>query len=994
MGQYTFSYKGKTYSLEAKRPPTQAEAEIYIAEKNLAELTKPSEDSSLWKTAVSPLKAGLELLGRPGEFVSGTIGGMAQTGSLVEGLKRGGRALFEPELVDSKIDEHTSKVLEEQGLLKDHPWLRAGVGFAGDVLADPLNLLGGAGVVRGLAKKALVAVGTTATAADKALLIQNPLRTAWQTSVVPTGAQAIQSLQGLPIVRGMFPDLPLKTITGASGETAEELGYLAKKGRQHANTKSDEIAGNWATTFGLTPEERYLIPESIREPGGDAWTLAQTTIAAEAAQGGSRLKDAITDYKRLTHDVWQTNVAEGHMRATGLPKQLAKELISEARSLHPEEKQLLKHVFQSPTVMNEFGQITATGLAEIHQALLSVKSSSKLHHVAQRLVADLQPTTRNMAGTPQTLPVVKFETLDFSAKGTPIFSTERPNFISQAAVTDLSVPEVRGLKAPFHELSPALASRNPQNLSWAEYRKRGGVTDAVDILKKHYHMSHRATANKNQMLAYARNFASKTPADGYREVAPDILAILPETVRTQFQQVHFPNAIVDQIEHVKERLDDPIRVEGALRRGLKLWKAYRTSANLPAHQAGNFVGNFGSIYAATDYSPDEIAKAVATATQVMRGTGEFSSFAVPGGTLTHKDFIKILDSYGLGTKAAPIIGKPSKGPARLGGLQAEMIQDRKLTPWAKTIFGQTDTPLAVLNPENAMFAKLQELNQHLIEDPAKMALMYLDMKSGKSADRAMLNVRKILIDYDDLTDFEKNYMRDFVPFYTWTRKTIPLQLAALAQRPAKASHQRRLFDLAFELNAGSEDPIDRKDLPPYLQRPNVFPIPGLKGGEDERPIYAKLPLPLYELEKLTADPERFLGESSFMLNPLLRMGIEHAIDRPVGAPSYVSLGDPDVPAGLLGRVAGTAGLGSVVGAWQDPETEQWRQSARGRWISNEVPIPFSAGVRTADPGGATSTGLNPFIELLLRGAGLSPTGVSEEVLARGRREKTRKDNQE
>jgi len=55
----------------------------------------------------------------------------------------------------------------------------------------------------------------------------------------------------------------------------------------------------------------------------------------------------------------------------------------------------------------------------------------------------------------------------------------------------------------------------------------------------------------------------------------------------------------------------------------------------------------------------------------------------------------------------------------------------------------------------------------------------------KSAKAAGQRVRKFNIDYGDLTPFEQKYMKRIVPFYTWMRKNIPLQLETLAMDPGK-----------------------------------------------------------------------------------------------------------------------------------------------------------------------------------------------------------------
>lgn len=51
---------------------------------------------------------------------------------------------------------------------------------------------------------------------------------------------------------------------------------------------------------------------------------------------------------------------------------------------------------------------------------------------------------------------------------------------------------------------------------------------------------------------------------------------------------------------------------------------------------------------------------------------------------------------------------------------------------------------------------------------------------------ASLLTKALQFDYDDLSDFERTWMRGFaVPFYTWTRNNVPLQLRALMHEPGK-----------------------------------------------------------------------------------------------------------------------------------------------------------------------------------------------------------------
>lgn len=71
------------------------------------------------------------------------------------------------------------------------------------------------------------------------------------------------------------------------------------------------------------------------------------------------------------------------------------------------------------------------------------------------------------------------------------------------------------------------------------------------------------------------------------------------------------------------------------------------------------------------------------------------------------------------------------------------------------------------------------------ENNARLAHFIQRIKEGHTIDDAAMSVKKFLFDYGDLTEIEKGIFKRFVPFYTWTRKNIPLQFEALFKQPAK-----------------------------------------------------------------------------------------------------------------------------------------------------------------------------------------------------------------
>src|SRR5690606_8936785 len=63
--------------------------------------------------------------------------------------------------------------------------------------------------------------------------------------------------------------------------------------------------------------------------------------------------------------------------------------------------------------------------------------------------------------------------------------------------------------------------------------------------------------------------------------------------------------------------------------------------------------------------------------------------------------------------------------------------------------------------------------------------LFMDVyvKTGGDVDAAIAAVHKYHFDYDDLSAVERSVMRRLVPFYTWTRKNLPLQIEMMARNP-------------------------------------------------------------------------------------------------------------------------------------------------------------------------------------------------------------------
>lgn len=73
----------------------------------------------------------------------------------------------------------------------------------------------------------------------------------------------------------------------------------------------------------------------------------------------------------------------------------------------------------------------------------------------------------------------------------------------------------------------------------------------------------------------------------------------------------------------------------------------------------------------------------------------------------------------------------------------------------------------------------------IVEDNAKAAHFLNRVRKGDSFEKASMSVKKYMFDYGELTQFEREVMKSVIPFYTWMRKNIPLQITAILENPGR-----------------------------------------------------------------------------------------------------------------------------------------------------------------------------------------------------------------
>lgn len=171
-------------------------------------------------------------------------------------------------------------------------------------------------------------------------------------------------------------------------------------------------------------------------------------------------------------------------------------------------------------------------------------------------------------------------------------------------------------------------------------------------------------------------------------------------------------------------------------------------------------------------------------------------------------------------QSADLLVKFSKRPDDLTDVEKEIIAeayDRGVIGQGFTADFVRDNPFAV--PENKAQALAQKMEKtayvrmarkvgELTDDYTRMALFLYTKRITGSYDIAANTVRKFLFNYHELTQADKFVRATMMPFWTWMKNNIPLQLQQILQQPRYYAAISNLRDATFD---------DSEDYPTYVK---------------------------------------------------------------------------------------------------------------------------------------------------------------------------------
>lgn len=159
---------------------------------------------------------------------------------------------------------------------------------------------------------------------------------------------------------------------------------------------------------------------------------------------------------------------------------------------------------------------------------------------------------------------------------------------------------------------------------------------------------------------------------------------------------------------------------------------------------------------------------------------------------------------------------------------------------------------------------------NFIETQQKATAYIAAIRSGKSVDEALELATRAGFDYRALTQFESKVLRRLIPFYSFTRKNIELQLRTLGENPERIGNIINLLE-----NAGNVSEEEREGLPDYAQENFAIKTGTSKNGLPE--IASGLGTPIEQITNLFGkNPVQKIAAT---LNPVFKVPLERAFGK-------------------------------------------------------------------------------------------------------------------
>lgn len=217
------------------------------------------------------------------------------------------------------------------------------------------------------------------------------------------------------------------------------------------------------------------------------------------------------------------------------------------------------------------------------------------------------------------------------------------------------------------------------------------------------------------------------------------------------------------------------------------------------------------------------------------------------------------------------------------GIQSDFVNPTMRGGWADKIAN---------NKATRMLGNANEFTENSVRLP-----MALDsLRKGYSYDESIMRITQFHFDYTDLSSFDEG-MKNFIPFWVWTSRNLPLQFTSMLTRPAYYNAYYKLR----ERNPAAANIM----MPQWINEIGPF---GLGGNKVLTPD-----MPMNRLEQTIGQfisPSKLMGQAS----PIYKLPIEMIADKQLAmdipfTDKYEEAKGIDKVIAMLGALTDNEGLG-------------------------------------------------------------------------------------
>jgi endonuclease YncB( thermonuclease family) len=166
-----------------------------------------------------------------------------------------------------------------------------------------------------------------------------------------------------------------------------------------------------------------------------------------------------------------------------------------------------------------------------------------------------------------------------------------------------------------------------------------------------------------------------------------------------------------------------------------------------------------------------------------------------------------------------------------------------------------------------------------IENQDRLIHYASQLSRGLSEEDAASSVEHFLFNYSDLTSFEQNVMKRIIPYYTWLRNNVPLQLETLITHPEKMLFVSKVYH-GFEGMSTDGDQMEEGWMSDFaldwLKLPFTYTTTDQYGNEHTKRTVLNPAMPFMDISRIPSpfQPIDSLIDTINQMNPLIKTPIE------------------------------------------------------------------------------------------------------------------------